>query len=100
MPLWERQEIQEMLRWLSAYWPAGVSHSDAPHTVAYPSDPNELNLRKTDRQDGNNRGWLQQAGRDQHGSIPTNQMLQNRRRGKVLRGSLIPCFQVNHRNAL
>src|SRR5215472_2596651 len=36
-----------------------VSHADGPHTAAYPSGPSELNLRKTTRQEGNNRGRLQ-----------------------------------------
>jgi len=49
---------------------ARVSHTDAPHTAAYPSAPSELNLRKTARQGGNNRGRLhyskQEEGRERY----------------------------------
>jgi hypothetical protein len=65
MPLWERQEIQEMLRSLSAWQVnpahvshADVSHADTPHTAAYPSTASELNLRKMALQEGSDRGRL------------------------------------------
>ena len=35
-----------------------ASLADIPYTAAYPSVPSELNLRKTARQEGNNRGRL------------------------------------------
>ena len=47
----QRQEIQEMLRRLSA-WESWLSHADAPHTAGYPSVPSELNLRRIARQEG------------------------------------------------
>jgi len=46
MPLRERQEIQKMLRRLSAWESVRVSHADARHTAAHYSAPSELNLRK------------------------------------------------------
>jgi hypothetical protein len=58
MPLRERQEIQEMLRRLTG-GPASRLARCPPHTTAYRSAPSELNLRKTARQEGNNRGRLQ-----------------------------------------
>lgn len=59
MPLRERQEIQEMLRRLSAWHVARISHTGASHTAAYPPVPSELNPRKPARQEGDNRGRLQ-----------------------------------------
>jgi hypothetical protein len=61
MPLRERQEIQEMLRRLTGG--PGSRLARCPHTTAYRSARSELNLRKTARQEGNNRGRLQMSGR-------------------------------------
>jgi hypothetical protein len=57
MPLSERQEIQEMLRRLSA-WLVRASQAGGLRPAAYLSVQSELNLRKTVRQEGDNHGAL------------------------------------------
>jgi hypothetical protein len=74
MPLRERQEIQEVLRCLSAWQVNPGPHLSRwhPHTTAYPSAPSQLNLRNTVRQEGNNRGRLHYVRQSTPGRVEHN----------------------------
>ena len=42
MPLRERQEIQEMLRWLIAYWPASLMLTPLTQPHILPTQANSI----------------------------------------------------------